>query len=1009
MIPKIKFFSILCGAVFILLQMAFFAPKLQGQDICLPASCGQVELELIRQETNVSAQCPTVNSTCNSNNFHQVTYKAYLRYSDSQLPTQGTFSLAYSEIHIGLKLVELSNPQFSHFDAVATQCLYNNSPQGIMWNALNTGDEVIFEPTENRIGINFQNESTTSACGTSANGGSNRIQMQSGRPPLSLSGSCPTNKRCFYAELFTVVVNTYPGETVRFDTDTRFFKPYGSTSGCDITKVVVGSTSGFFDLAVAMPSLFSTSPINTNIVASLAVGIPDADGNEIVNVVLTNTNIAAVNVNFLEFVVTPSITNNSGPLDFTGIEPDEVEVTVQGSLVKYLRYTIQNPFTVNGGGGTVIISTIKIPPPIPTNLSWNYCFNLNNPQTFRIQTATGGCTSLNVNAQPACKTIPGDTPCSSLALNFTISPGEISCGTSTVNVGFRTDIPSAQYQLESLEFILDFTWTSNNISFSGLNFSSGLPFDNMDCETNGCFSNNNVQSCHTWDPVNKRLSFCLSNGPYYLNLPDLNAVTMGLVFNTQEGQCITDVEVNSLLVAFSGGFTNVCVPVVDPTDAFEICGGDLTDMVQGLIKTELSEGVEEVTVNFEAATGGSACPALVCQGDCGTPAPTFLTGDLGEYMFSCEACPNCNRFKVKPAKNDNPLNGVTTYDLVLISKHILGITPLSSSYNMIAADANKGNDITTFDIVELRKLILGTYQNLPNNTSWRFFDKSKQFTDIPTPPAAPNPFVDPIGEWEIINCIELPTFNLDFVAVKIGDVNNTVSPNRPEKRPVSYISWPALRPVAGEIITLPVYYEGEKTLEALQMGLRFDPAKLRFLGASQGEMDSYLPGNFHVQPELGQIRTLWLPMNEDWENIAPHTLLYHLSFEAIDNISGTLPMQLDNALLDAAAWTTDGQEFSLEQSARVRERSEQASELIATLRPTPTAGHAFLSIESQTSEPCRIAIYDAFGQQLVLKEITLDKGRHDILLQEAEGLPKGVYMWKVFTHNAKTQGHLIKI
>ena len=48
-------------------------------------------------------------------------------------------------------------------------------------------------------------------------------------------------------------------------------------------------------------------------------------------------------------------------------------------------------------------------------------------------------------------------------------------------------------------------------------------------------------------------------------------------------------------------------------------------------------------------------------------------------------------------------------------------------------------------------------------------------------------------------------------------------------------------------------------------------------------------------------------------------------------------------------------------------------------------------------------------KQLLLKEMTLEKGRHDISLQEAEGLPKGVYVWKVFTRSAKTQGHLIKI
>jgi len=70
----------------------------------------------------------------------------------------------------------------------------------------------------------------------------------------------------------------------------------------------------------------------------------------------------------------------------------------------------------------------------------------------------------------------------------------------------------------------------------------------------------------------------------------------------------------------------------------------------------------------------------------------------------------------------DPLNGVNTFDLILISRHILGLAPLTT-FNLIAADANMSNTITTFDIVELRKLILGSYPSLPNANSWRYFDK----------------------------------------------------------------------------------------------------------------------------------------------------------------------------------------------------------------------------------------------------------------------------------------------
>jgi hypothetical protein len=90
---------------------------------------------------------------------------------------------------------------------------------------------------------------------------------------------------------------------------------------------------------------------------------------------------------------------------------------------------------------------------------------------------------------------------------------------------------------------------------------------------------------------------------------------------------------------------------------------------------------------------------------------------------------------------------------------------------MIAADANKSGSITTFDIVELRKLILGVYQELPNNTSWRFVDKSFAF------PNPLNPFATLFPENISVADAQSSAFAEDFVSVKIGDVNNTAAAN----------------------------------------------------------------------------------------------------------------------------------------------------------------------------------------------------------------------------------------
>ena len=106
------------------------------------------------------------------------------------------------------------------------------------------------------------------------------------------------------------------------------------------------------------------------------------------------------------------------------------------------------------------------------------------------------------------------------------------------------------------------------------------------------------------------------------------------------------------------------------------------------------------------------------------------------------------------------------------SKHIIGFTPLNSPYKMIAADINKSNSVTSFDIVELRKLILGIYTEFPQNTSWRFIDKDFVFAQ-PDNPFASAPFAENIS----VNTAQSTLTDLDFVGVKIGDVNNSLIAN----------------------------------------------------------------------------------------------------------------------------------------------------------------------------------------------------------------------------------------
>ncbi|MCB0630233.1 MAG: hypothetical protein R2824_12875 [Saprospiraceae bacterium] len=139
------------------------------------------------------------------------------------------------------------------------------------------------------------------------------------------------------------------------------------------------------------------------------------------------------------------------------------------------------------------------------------------------------------------------------------------------------------------------------------------------------------------------------------------------------------------------------------------------------------------------------------------------TGPDGHYILS--GLEPGFGYTITPSRNDDPLNGLSNFDLVLISKHVLGIQLLDSPYKMIAADIDQSQNISVADVIELRRLLLNINAHFTNNTSWRFVDTAYQFPDTA------NPWTEPIPEIISINSLEPAIANLDFVAIKIGDVS----------------------------------------------------------------------------------------------------------------------------------------------------------------------------------------------------------------------------------------------
>jgi uncharacterized repeat protein (TIGR01451 family) len=206
----------------------------------------------------------------------------------------------------------------------------------------------------------------------------------------------------------------------------------------------------------------------------------------------------------------------------------------------------------------------------------------------------------------------------------------------------------------------------------------------------------------------------------------------------------------------NGVVIDSCESLATPIDGPQrFCSGGRPEL-KGQIVTESLEPVRSVEINLS-----------------GSGMPLYMSDAQGRYDFG--AMDAGGTYDVIPSKDINPLEGVSTLDLILIQRHVLGLDRLNSPYKMIAADVNNDGRISAADILQLRKLLLGIFDRFPENTSWQMVDKGYSF------PVPEDPFITPYPEQYHIESLNT-SMRVDFVGVKTGDVNGSYTSNVTSKQ-----------------------------------------------------------------------------------------------------------------------------------------------------------------------------------------------------------------------------------
>ena len=398
--------------------------------------------------------------------------------------------------------------------------------------------------------------------------------------------------------------------------------------------------------------------------------------------------------------------------------------------------------------------------------------------------------------------------------------------------------------------------------------------------------------------------------------------------------------------------------------------------ITGQIKNEKGVQLEQVTINL--------------SGDMELDKSTDING---QYVFDL---PKGKNYTIEPSKNSNPLNGITTFDLILINKHILGITPFNSPYQHIAADVNKSGTITAFDLVQLRQLILNIIPNFPTNDSWRFVDSRYEFT---TETPEQEAFVEQIA----LNAIAIDEMEVNFIGIKIGDINGSAMPNS-WKLPTARNAKEALTfkfqnrwIKRGEIIEVPFVINNLKHIEGLQLDLAFKDLEIVDLleGVATTE-------HFNLKElKRGRLAVSW---NKTTELITDNRLFsIQLKAGSTDLLSNLLTINKEN--MQAEAYSND-QEIMDIRMAFTSIIKQDKFELFQNI-PNPFKNRTKITFYLPYADQVDLKIMDIQGR--VLQQITkrYEIGFQEVLIDKHDLPTTGVLYYQLTVGNSVTTKKMI--
>jgi hypothetical protein len=429
-----------------------------------------------------------------------------------------------------------------------------------------------------------------------------------------------------------------------------------------------------------------------------------------------------------------------------------------------------------------------------------------------------------------------------------------------------------------------------------------------------------------------------------------------------------------------------CTTTIEVQDNMNICPSNL--MIAGAVATEQGEMVEQVMVEVE-----------------GIEMIETSTDEVGHYEYENGAFGQ--DYSLTPQSADDWGNGITTWDIIPIRKHILNTEPLNSPYQLIAADVNNSGTVTTADAIILRSFILQLTTEFPNNTSWRYVDADYAF------PEPTNPWLETFPEEVNLQTLSEDAMQNNFIAVKIGDMNGTASTNgligenSDERSSDNFNLRITDRDlIANEEFTIEIFPEDLEKIYAYQMTFDFDANELEFISLEQGE--GHQRSNFGLRLlDEGAITC-------SWDKTLLNTLntngpLFSVKFRARNATVLSKVLNVSSRFTQALAYTENGEAMNIQLNFIDENGQDMVADNFALYqnRPNPFRETTQIGFNLPMESEVSLKVFDAAGKLVKSINQNAIAGYNQITLMSADLPVHGVLYYELVTPTHKATKKMI--